>query len=220
MLTITRSTIGLTAIMLLIAVTAVVADPISACVNPAGQVRLVADGSACRPQEQLVIWNSEGPEGPEGPAGPQGPQGPAASGLGPALVVDANETVVGHFIEPTGDVLVHIGADYFVAVASQQGFVPAGTFIHRHEECTDTPSVVTVNPDALAQGALVKPGEAWVPDFGAAKIDIPTGSPVFSQVFFLGGKSPCIKGAFSRPVTLTPLRMIPLSAFITPFRLQ
>ena len=190
--------------------------------NPAGQVRLVADGGACRPQEQLVIWNSEGPEGPEGPAGSEGPQGPAASGLGPALVIDANETIVGHFLNRSGDVLVHIAADYFVAAATRQGFVPAGTFIHDQEDCTDTPSVATVNPDALAQGALVKPGEAWVPDFAVVKVVVPTGSFLFRQsVFADGTQSVCIpQGPLGSPVTLTPLRMVPLSAFITPFRLQ
>jgi len=40
-----------------------------------GQLRIVADHSECRPSEDPISWNAEGPAGPAGPAGPQGPQG-------------------------------------------------------------------------------------------------------------------------------------------------
>lgn len=45
---------------------------ISACVNPAGQIRIIDYEDTCRPQETYLEWNAEGMEGPEGPAGPPG----------------------------------------------------------------------------------------------------------------------------------------------------
>jgi hypothetical protein len=53
---------------------------IRACAGANGQVRLLGDGDACRPNEAPVSWSFSGPmgdPGPEGPAGPQGPQGEA-----------------------------------------------------------------------------------------------------------------------------------------------
>jgi hypothetical protein len=63
-------------------------DVIHACVNPAGQIRIVAANDACRSQETPLQWYTMGPQGPPGPkgdkgdpgppgpAGPQGPPGP------------------------------------------------------------------------------------------------------------------------------------------------
>jgi len=68
---------------------AVPSDLIHACVQRhTGQTRIVRAGEACRPSEQLVVWNVTGPQGPAGPAGPQGltgPQGPEgpAGPMGP-----------------------------------------------------------------------------------------------------------------------------------------
>src|SRR5262249_28261818 len=48
--------------------------------NPTGQARMVSDSAACRGNETLVIFNTEGQQGPpgqQGPSGPQGPPGPA-----------------------------------------------------------------------------------------------------------------------------------------------
>ena len=229
MLRITWTTRGLASILLLaMAASVVAADQIRVCVNPAGQVRLAAPDGSCRSQEYALVWNRgglpgpAGPQGPEGPQGAQGPEGPAATGSSPALVLDSNETIVGHYISRTGDVLVHIGSDRFVAGATQQGFVSAGTFIHRDEACADTPSIVAnVDALALAQKALVKPGEAWLPDLAAAKIDLPANSVVYTRAFFADGSSTsCSPGVFSNPATLMPLRSVPLGAFLVPFHLQ
>ena len=52
-------------------------DLIHACVQRrTGDTRIVRAGEACRPFEQLVVWNVAGPQGPIGPQGPAGPQGP------------------------------------------------------------------------------------------------------------------------------------------------
>ena len=40
-----------------------------ACLNPAGQVRLVQGPDACRKQETAVSWNVVGATGPTGPTG-------------------------------------------------------------------------------------------------------------------------------------------------------
>jgi hypothetical protein len=63
------------------------ADHIAACAQKEnGQLRVVPDGTACRPSESALEWNVEGPPGPPGAAGPQGPPGPqgAPGATGPA----------------------------------------------------------------------------------------------------------------------------------------
>jgi hypothetical protein len=45
-----------------------------------GQLRVVAEGTSCRPSELAVSWNQQGPIGPSGPSGPPG----AAGATGPA----------------------------------------------------------------------------------------------------------------------------------------
>ncbi|MFC1935943.1 hypothetical protein ACFLX9_04240, partial [Chloroflexota bacterium] len=39
---------------------------ISACLNPAGQIRIVDSIEECKKQETPLTWNTEGPEGPAG----------------------------------------------------------------------------------------------------------------------------------------------------------
>ena len=276
MLQLTRSTFGLAVLMLLVsAASAVAADgyEINICLNSAGNVRFVPPGTACRSNERLVTWNTQGALGPAGPqgsqgpqgvigpqgvvgpqgvigpqgvvgpqgvAGPQGevgpqgsngangadgavgPQGPVAPGPGPALVLDSNDAIIGRYINRTGDVLVHVGTDYFVVGATLQGFVATGTFIHQEAGCLGPPAIAaTANALSLTQVALVKPGEAWLPDFGASRITLPANSPYFYQVFFANGSSSrCMEDVVFSDVTLTPLRRIPLSGFRAPFHVQ
>lgn len=49
---------------------------IYACVDPLGNVRIVAEGESCRPNESPLSWNDQGPQGDPGPQGPQGDPGP------------------------------------------------------------------------------------------------------------------------------------------------
>jgi hypothetical protein len=52
------------------------ASVIHACRHPnGGWVRIVAAETACRPREQALSWNVQGPTGDAGPAGPPGPKG-------------------------------------------------------------------------------------------------------------------------------------------------
>jgi hypothetical protein len=137
-------------------------------------------------------------------------------------VLDSNDTVIGRYISRTGDVLVHIGADHFVAAATRRGFTPTGSFIHREAGCTDEPTIAAnASSPSLAQVALVKPGAAWLPDFGARRVTLPAGSPYFYQIFFADGSSTtCLEDVLYSDVTLTPLRQVPLSGFSAPFHLQ
>jgi hypothetical protein len=51
-------------------------EEIYACVNPAGQPRIVESLEECKSQETDLWWNREGIQGPVGPQGPQGEVGP------------------------------------------------------------------------------------------------------------------------------------------------
>jgi hypothetical protein len=65
--------------------------PIHACLAPGGgRIRVVNDPGECRPPEEALSWNRQGPPGEQGPqgetgaqgeTGPAGPQGPP--GIGP-----------------------------------------------------------------------------------------------------------------------------------------
>jgi hypothetical protein len=52
-------------------------DVIHACYQTAnGQLRIVSEGSDCRPSETAISWNADGPQGQPGPQGAEGPPGP------------------------------------------------------------------------------------------------------------------------------------------------
>ena len=59
-------------------------DEIHACLNPAGQIRIVDSIDECKKQETALTWNQQGPPGPQGEPGPQGDQGLRASPLSSA----------------------------------------------------------------------------------------------------------------------------------------
>ena len=189
-------------------------------VGPQGTVGAAgADGAngAVGPQ------GAPGADGANGAVGPQGPQGPAAeAGPGPALVLDRNNAIVGHYINRTGDVLVNVDGDRFVVAATRRGFVSGGQFVHRADGCTDAPSIAaSANGFALGQVALVRQGEAWLPDFAAATIDLPEGATVFLQSVFMDGSfSQCLEVQVTSAGALRPLRSVSLSRFATPFHLQ
>jgi hypothetical protein len=55
---------------------------VHACRHPnGGWVRIVAEAGKCRPREQELVWNVQGPPGEPGPAGPPGPKGDPGAGL-------------------------------------------------------------------------------------------------------------------------------------------
>src|SRR5206468_3678382 len=83
----------------------------SACVNPAGEVRILRGDDHCRSSETTLDWNIEGPAGPAGAAGlgfsgpqgatgPQGEAGPSGPAGAPGETGDPGE--IGP-AGPTGD---------------------------------------------------------------------------------------------------------------------
>ncbi|HWM14935.1 MAG TPA: lamin tail domain-containing protein [Gaiellaceae bacterium] len=57
-------------------------EAVHACRHPnGGWVRIVAEAGTCRPREQELVWNVQGPPGEPGPAGPPGPKGDPGAGL-------------------------------------------------------------------------------------------------------------------------------------------
>ncbi|MFO0605057.1 MAG: hypothetical protein U0324_17890 [Polyangiales bacterium] len=50
-------------------------EPVSACVDDRGNVRIVSSASECTRRERGLRWNLTGPRGPQGATGAQGPQG-------------------------------------------------------------------------------------------------------------------------------------------------
>jgi hypothetical protein len=50
---------------------------ISACKDARGGLKVIdaEAGQTCKPDQQLLTWNQQGPQGSPGPAGPQGPAG-------------------------------------------------------------------------------------------------------------------------------------------------
>jgi type VI protein secretion system component Hcp len=91
---------------LAVPVQAAPSDLIHACVQRnSGFARIVPPGEACRPHENLVVWNVQGPIGPQGPGGPagpdgqpgptgpEGPAGPAGSGGGSGSGTPAKKVV-------------------------------------------------------------------------------------------------------------------------------
>jgi len=58
------------------------AEVVTACRHPnGGWVRIVAEAGTCRPREQELVWNVQGPPGEPGPTGPPGPKGDPGAGL-------------------------------------------------------------------------------------------------------------------------------------------
>src|SRR5262249_52917037 len=74
------------------------------CTNPTGQARMVSDSAACRGNETLVIFNTEGQQGPpgqQGPSGPQGPPGPANRVFSGSVSANGHPQETGFSVEHT-----------------------------------------------------------------------------------------------------------------------
>jgi hypothetical protein len=89
-------------------------------------------------------------------------------GTGAALVVDANGTVVGRFMNRNGDVLMQADGESFIVNATRSGITYMGALIHQDANCSDAPNGSNVNVQILAQLVPVSAGTAWVPDRTAA----------------------------------------------------
>lgn len=160
-----------------------VADPpasssgttIYACVGQHnGQVRIVAAGTACRPDEDATSWNTTGPQGSTGPAGPAGPQGPAGA---PAPDTTPRAKVVGHMtLTPevgsplTFDIYAYSAAQQQSAtIGAQSGGAGAG-------KVTFQPITVTKPVDASSPRLLVLLGKGVALKSAEVQLLAPDGS--------------------------------------------
>jgi hypothetical protein len=141
---------------------------------------------------------------------------------GGVSVVDSTGAEVGKLVSGTGEMLVRVDADSLIVKATTRGFVSGGTFVYQESGCAGAPLITsTFDRLALAPVALVKPGEAWIPDLAADPVTIPADFIVYTQTFVASGRSTgCMEASFSAPTAMTPLRMISLNGFVAPFRLQ
>jgi hypothetical protein len=74
------------------------AEEMCACVGPNGWGRFIDVSEQCRPWQNKMCWNIEGPPGPEGPTGPPGPQGgQGPPGISGYEVISSTGTVVGTY---------------------------------------------------------------------------------------------------------------------------
>jgi type VI secretion system secreted protein Hcp len=101
---------------------------LNACVDKAGNIRLVAGPGACRKNEQAISWNTTGPAGPAGPAGTQGAQGPQ----GPAGASTSSPDAATGTVQVTAQVQGTIGP-FDVQGLSHEIVVP-------HDEATGAAS--------------------------------------------------------------------------------
>jgi len=191
---------------------------LSACVNPAGQMRIIENSSSCTSQERLITWAIEGPAGPAGPPGPSGSSGP--------MVVDANGARLGWF--SGGLVLMRLNDYWFTVFVTRDGFsTPSlGTsFTYLSGDCTGQRYTVSaVNSSPLVPNALVLSQQAWFADNEAPKVFV-NGTPQepvtvsTQQVGPSGPTSPCLSNSIFFNAVLTPMRSVDVSNFVTPFRL-
>jgi hypothetical protein len=229
MLRLTRSTIGLSLVWIcMFGGTVDAAETINACMNPAGHIRLLEPGSSCRREEQLIIWNvqgpqgAQGPQGPQGPAGTTGPEGRAADASSAGAVVDAFDAVVGQLVSRT-DVLVRVGDERFFASVGRTGFVKGGALLYTTPACDGAVySSIAVSPTALAHMAFVSATTAWVIDPSVTPVGaIPGQHNVYMRgIDANGAVGLCTLASFSNPLTLRGLKPVDVSSFGTPFRIQ
>jgi hypothetical protein len=224
MLRLTRSTLGLSLVWICMFGGPVdAAETINACMNPAGHIRLLEPGSSCRREEQLIIWNVQGPQGPQGPTGATGPEGRAADASSAGAVVDVFDTVVGQLVSRTGDVLVRVGDERFFASVARTGFVKGGSLLYTTPACDGTAYwSIAVSPSALAHMALVSATTAWVIDPSVTPVvAVPGQLEVYLRLIDPNeAAGACTRGFFSNPMTLRGLKPVDISSFGTPFRIQ
>jgi hypothetical protein len=203
-----------------LATVALVSHPLSAqsgidaCINPAGQMRMLAEGNSCRPQEQLVTWSIQGPQGPVGPQGQPGTSGP--------VVVDSTGARLGWYATPI--TLMNVGDQWFTVYANRDGFSSSlGIYlIYVMPDCTG--SRYGTGGSGLVPNAEVLGQYAWYADLEAPPVII-SGSPEAPGTFWFrqesasGPVGPCMPNAVFTTLTLRPLRSTDLSAFVPPFRL-
>jgi hypothetical protein len=176
---------------------------VSACINPAGQMRMIDERGSCHPQEHLVTW-------------------PTQAGSGP-VVLDANGTRVGWFSGST--VLMHVDDQWFTVFVTREGFSTnfGLSFAYLSADCTG-PRYLSNMSSLLAPSAVVFSQQATFVDNEAPKVFV-NGTPeqpvtISTQLFGPNGPiSPCFSTQVPTTIALSPSRSVDVSRFVPPFRL-
>ena len=196
-------------------------SPISACVNPHGQTRILMAGQSCLPSEQLVMWAVQGPAGPPGPAGEAGAAAPA--------VVDSTGARVGLYM--SGLVLMNVDGAWFTVFANRDGLSSPSfgtTFAFLTANCTGTrygPGGPGSSGFGLVPNAQVIGPYAWFTDLEVEPIVI-TGTPAAPGMFWLqqigphGPLGSCSPSPVFTSLQFLPMRAVDVSGFIPPLRVS
>jgi hypothetical protein len=184
---------------------AVDGDAVQACINPAGLVRVLADGGTCKKNETPVQWASGG-------AG--GTSTPAAGGL---QIVDAGGAPVGHLLDRTLGV-VKVGTVPVSVTVDASGIPQSSlTFFYTSIDCTGARLMFMNTTDLLHPGRALG-GRLYFP---AGPVQ---GLVARSQHFFNIGQDPegaavCVP--FTVTSTFGPAQSADLGTLGTPpFRIE
>jgi len=194
-------------------------NQIHACVDRAGNVRIVDSPRNCKRNEEPLNWNMRGPQGPRGPIGPvgprgpMGPQGPAGTGgiggqsvgINALRVVDVNNVEVGAYQGPD---LVSIQVGQELVLTSLQ--LEERKFLNQtpiyYYKATDCAGAPMMYVDMRRYGAVLG-GTLYYPTGNGAKQD--------TASYFDG------EGCYNVPwnSTFAPVGTASVNAFLPPFTL-
>ena len=134
------------------------ASTIRACVGPAGAVRIVAEGVACRANETLRQWPTEAAELPSAPAPTPPPAGPS----GPR-VVNAFGLDLGPLLGPSFTLLtLPTGRKAYAELYPANA--PANWIVNQYyqsADCSGEPYVAWLSIEELVPPALVRRSGVW-----------------------------------------------------------
>jgi hypothetical protein len=138
------------------------------------------------------------------------------------MVVDANGTEVGHYLNGSGDVLAKAGADVFVLRVTRLGIPFSGRLLHLAADCSDTPNFGPATPGALAYLAQVSAGATWIVDRAGAPVSLPPGAAFYLRNIdpATGAVGACVAGPMSGGFTVLPLKAVSLPVFVPPLDLR
>ncbi len=147
----------------------------------------------------------QGPVGAAGATGATGPQGPAATSI---TVYDANNVVIGQWMNNDEVLITSQGSPFYISV-SAAGFVYSEVYFSA-SGCTGTPYIWTGGGTPLIPYAT-----ASAP--GSTTVYIPGTTPITTAVnSTLQSNGQCFSAQFGTP-TVLPVITLDLSAFVTPF---
>jgi hypothetical protein len=203
---------------------------IRACVDRAGNMRIVDSPRDCRRNESYISWNRRGPtglQGPQGqrglqgatgargPMGPQGPQGPPGTGSGggdrvtgvPALrVMDAGGQEVGAYTNPDL-VSLQVGTELVLAsvhLENRNFLNQAPIYYYTNAGCSGTPMMYL---DLRRYGSVV-----------GSTLYFPTGNGSRQDIRSFSDGTSCFDTAWN--AVFAPVATASVASFVAPFSLS